>query len=92
MMLPLRDADMLLGFAERLYGTQTTIEARWAFRRIDAYRRILGLPPSISAMERVMLRSDRRGEAYQRSGADAAGTARHSVVRRPEGGLWRLAG
>lgn len=80
-MLPLRDADMLLSFAERLYGTQTTIEARWALRRIDTYRRLLGLPLSISTMERVAARSHQRNEFIRRSVVGVIGTARHGVVR-----------
>jgi len=91
MMLPLRDADMLMGFAERLYGTQTTIEARQALRRIDTYRRLLGLPLSISAMERTAIRSIRRDEACRRSSAEAVGTQRHSVVKRYERAMLRLA-
>lgn len=91
-MLPLRDADVLLGFAERLYGTQSTIEARQALRRIDTYRRLLGLPLSISSMERIALRSTRSGEAARRIGVAAIGTARHSVVRRSNQGRLRLVG
>lgn len=91
-MLPLRDADVLLNFAERLYGSQSTIEARKAFRRIDTYRRLLGLPISIGAMERSAIKSARRDEAFQRSGASADGTARHSVLWRDVGALRRLAG
>jgi hypothetical protein len=90
-MLPLRDADMLLGIAERLYGTQTTIEARQALRRIDTYRRLLGLPLSIRAMERMAIKSTRRAEALQRIGVEPAGTERHSVVQRYAPEIWRLA-
>jgi hypothetical protein len=90
-MLPLRDADMFLRFAERLYGTQTNVEARRALRRIDTYRRLLALPLSISAMERTVIRSTRRDEAGERSGAETAGTERHSVVKRYESAIWRLA-
>jgi hypothetical protein len=80
-MLPLRDADMLLSFAERLYATQTTIEARWALRRIDTYRRLLGLPLSISSMERIAARSIQRGESFRRGAVAEIGTVRHSVAR-----------
>jgi hypothetical protein len=91
-MLPLRDADVLLGFAERLYGTQSTIEARQALRRIDTYRRLLGLALTISSMERIAVRSTQRGEATRRSGVAAVGTARHSVVRQHNRGRLRLVG
>jgi len=90
-MFPLRDADMLLSFAERLFGTQTTIEARQALRRIDTYRRLLDLPLSISSMERIAVRSARRAEALHRIRVEPAGTGRHSVVRRYEREIWRLA-
>lgn len=90
-MLPLRDADMLISFAERLYGTQSTIEARQALRRVDTYRRLLGLPLSISAMERIAIRTARQREILERSSAKASGTARHSVLRRYERALERLA-
>lgn len=90
-MLPLRDADMLMSFAERLYGSQTTIEARQALRRIDTYRRLLGLPLSIGAMERNAIQSARRDEGVQGSRALADGTMRHRVVRRHERAMWRLA-
>lgn len=91
-MLPLRDADVLLGFAERLYGTQATIEARWALRRIDTYRRILGLPLSISSKERIAARFIQRSEATRRSDMAAIGTERHSVVRPHNHGRLRLVG
>ncbi len=90
-MLPLRDADMLLHAAERMYGTQSAIEARQALRRIDTYRRLLGLPRSIGAMERAAIKSARRDEAILGSGAQADGTARHRVLRQPERTKWRLA-
>ena len=90
--LPLRDADVLLGFAERLYGTLSTIEARQAFRRIDTYRRLLGLPLSISSMERIAARSIQRGDLSRRSGTSTVGTARHSVVRHHNRGTLRLVG
>ena len=80
-LLPLRDADILLSFAERLYGTQSTVEARCALRRIDTYRRLLTLPLSISGMERIAVRSTQRSEPMQRRSAAAIGTERHSVVR-----------
>jgi len=91
-MLPLRDADVLLGFAERMYGTQATIEARQALRRIDTYRRLLGLPLTISSMERIAVRSTQRGEATRRSGVAVVGTARHSVMRQYNRGRLRLVG
>jgi len=91
-MLPLRDADVLLSIAERLYGTQSAIEARWALRRIDTYRRLLGLPLSISSMERIAVRSTQRGEATRRGGLAAIGTARHSVVRPYHQARLRLVG
>ena len=91
-LLSLRDADVLLGFAERLYGAQSTIEARWALRRIDTYRRLLGLPLSISSMERIAARSTQRGEPARRGGMAAIGTARHSVVKQHNHGRLRLVG
>jgi hypothetical protein len=90
--LPLRDADMLLSIAERLYGAQSTIEARWALRRIDTYRRLLDLPLSISSMERIATRSTQRGEPARRGGMAAIGTARHSVVKQHNHGRLRLVG
>jgi hypothetical protein len=91
-MLPLRDADMLLSFAERLYATQITIEARWVLRRIDTYRRLLGLPLSISSMERIAVRSAQPGEVTRRAGMAAIGTARHSVVGQHNRGRLQLVG
>lgn len=90
-MLPLRDADILLSFAERLYVTQATFEAHCALRRIDTYRRLLTLPPSISGMERIAARSAQRGDLSRRSSLAAMGTARHSVVRQYDHGGLRLA-
>lgn len=75
--LPLRDADMHLSFAERLYGTQSTVKARQTLRRIDTYRRLLGLPLSICAMERNAIKSARQDQAIQRIGAEPVGTGRH---------------
>ncbi|WP_146056414.1 hypothetical protein [Methylobacterium sp. V23] len=49
--LPARDADMLLGSAERLYLAQPGEEQRKALRRIAVYRRVLGLPPSMQLMQ-----------------------------------------
>jgi hypothetical protein len=91
-MLQLRDADILLSVAERLYGTQSTIEARCALRRIDTYRRLLGLPLSISSMERIAVRSAQRGEVTRRAGMAAIGTARHCVVRPYHQARLRLVG
>lgn len=92
-LLSLRDADVLLGFAERLYGAQSTIEARWALRRIDTYRRLLGLPLSISSMERIAARSAQRSEPTRRASILAMGTARHSVVKQHgQGRLWLATG
>jgi predicted nuclease with RNAse H fold len=90
-MLALRDADMLLSFAERLYATQTTIEARWALRRIDTYRRLLDLPLSISSMERIAARSIQRGEHLRRGTVSVIGTARHSVAKQYDHRWLRLA-
>lgn len=90
-LLPLRDTDTLLGIAERLCGTQTTIEARWALRRIDTYRRLLGLPVSISAMERTAIKSARRDEALQRGGARSTSSARHVGMERYNRPLQRSA-
>ena len=91
-MLPLRDADMLLSFAERLYCTQATSEARWALRRIDTYRHLLGLPPSISSMERLAIKSTQRGGTARPAGRQTAGTARNSAVERYNLARQRLAG
>lgn len=91
-MLPLRDADILLSVAERLYGTQSTFEARCVLRRIDTYRRLLTLPPSISGMERIAVRSIQRTEPIQRRSTTAIGTARHSVVRPYDQRRLRLVG
>jgi hypothetical protein len=91
-MLPLRDADVLLSFAERLYGAQSTTEARQALRRIDTYRRLLGLTLSIRSMERMAARSIQRGDIGRRGGASAVGTTRHSVVRGYTRGWLRLVG
>lgn len=91
-LLSLRDADVLLGFAERLYGAQSTIEARWALRRIDTYRRLLGLPQSISGIERLAARSIQRGETGCRATVIAIGTARHGVVRQSNQAKLRLVG
>lgn len=91
-MLPLRDADVLTSFAERLYGSQTSIEARQALRRIDTYRRLLGLPLSINAMERAAIRAVRDNESSQRTSMKATGTARHSVFNQHGRALKRLAG
>jgi len=49
--LPARDADMLLGSAERLYLAQPGHAQRKALRRIAVYRRVLGLPPSMGLMQ-----------------------------------------
>ena len=78
--LSLRDADSLLNFAERLYDTQSSVEALWALRRIDLYRRLLGLPMSLSAMQRSLAKPTRRSEPLQRNRTQATGTARHRVV------------
>lgn len=91
-MLPLRDADMLLSIAERLYGTQSTIEARWALRRIDTYRRLLGLPLSISGMERIATKSTQRGGTARLTGMQTIGTARNNVVGGYNRARQRLAG
>lgn len=91
-LLSLRDADVLLGFAERLYGAQSTTEARWALRRIDTYRQLLGLPLSISSMERIAARSIQRGEPICRGTVAAVGTARHSVARQNNQAKLRLVG
>ena len=90
-MFPLRDADMLLGIAERLYGAQTTVEARQALRRIDTYSRLLGLPLSVSSMERIAARSNQRGELIRRGTVSVIGTARHSVARQHDHRWLRLA-
>lgn len=90
--LSLRDADMLLSLAERMYATHSTIEARWALRRIDTYRRLLGLPCSILGMERIAAKAVRHNEHARRSGLAAMGTARHSVVRPAAQKRLRLAG
>lgn len=89
-MLPLRDADILLSFAERLYATHSTIKACWALRRIDTYRRHLGLPSSILGMERIAARSTQRREPARRGSMLAMGTARHSVVRQHDHGSYGL--
>jgi hypothetical protein len=89
--LPLRDADMLLSFAERLYGTQSTIEAHQTLRRIDTYRRLLSLPLSIGAMERNAIKSAQRDQAIQRVDEESVGTGRHCVMKWYERETWRLA-
>jgi hypothetical protein len=91
-LLPLQDADILLSVAERLYGIQSTFEARCALRRIDTYRRLLGLPLFISGMERIAARSTRNGGPARRSGMAAIGTARHSVMRLNHPAQLRLVG
>ncbi|KQO72743.1 hypothetical protein ASG63_17115 [Methylobacterium sp. Leaf94] len=49
--LPARDADMLLGSAERMCRAQSGREQQKALRRIAVYRRVLGLPPSMQLMQ-----------------------------------------
>ena len=90
-LLSLRDADMLLSIAERLYGTHTTIEARWALRRIDTYRRLLGLPLSISGMERIAIKSTQRARIAGPIGMRMAATERNSIVGRYNPARQRLA-
>ena len=89
--LSLRDADSLLGFAERLYDKQTSVDAGWALRRIDLHRRLLNLPLSISAMHRRFSRSTQRGEPLQRHRMQANVTARHSVANWVDCSMQQLA-